>query len=543
MYSILLVDDEMSVVDGIEASVPWQEIGIDHVYKALSATEALQILSQYSVDIVLTDIRMPGIDGLEFIRRARQNWKNIKYILLTGFAEFDYARQAIRVNAFDYILKPVSDEKIAEKIRNAVAALQEEHNLDKALRRALRTLREHLPKLREELLMDVLLGKHIPSDRLRERLESLDLPVRVGDLFAIMLVRLETDLTDYNVSGLQLIEFAAGNIAEDVFGDMFELWHGKDSHDFLVFFVLPKHDGRLTEEDHTDLDNAFQQRAVMLQSSVRHYLKCTVSITATVWGQFPGDAAELYHQALSAFRNLVGGQREWFCRAPDQAVGRKVHVLRSLYEPPLLLHLMETANWLEIRRRMGRILDELKDKWVQSGELAVEVFLHFYTAFSFISHKNGKELKETIGRELSDMSGLRHCGSYAVLSQWAMSALDRLQQYMETESMRHRAREINDIKEYVQSHIMNPDLSLQMVADHIHVHPVTVSKLFKAETGENLSDYIMRLRMEKASYMLKAGNDKIYEIAFKLGYQNPNYFIKVFKKYFGLTPQEYRMQN
>lgn len=542
MYNILLVDDEMSVVDSIEATIPWKEIGIEHVYKALSAKEALQILSQTSIDIVITDIRMPEMDGLELIRMAKKHWKNIKYILLTGIAEFDYAQQAVQINAFDYILKPVSDEKILKKIRNAVTELQAEHDIDKTLQRALRTLREHLPKLREELMNDILQGKRMPEGKLQERLNSLDLPIRNGELFAIMIVRLETDEVDYDLTSLPLMEFAVGNIAEDTFSDLFHLWYGKDMYDFLVFIVSVKHAARQSEDESDTIESVFQQRAVMLQTSVRHYLKCTVSILTTKWGSFPDQVVNLYQHALSAFRNHVGNQRELFRYAQETALDNKLNYIESLYEPPLLVHLMETANWIEIRKRIQQILQELKDKWTQSTELAVEVYTHLYSAFSYMSHKNGKELKETIGYELADSIGMNHCRNFAALHVWAEQALDKLQAFMEKETKQHRVKEINSIKGFVQRHIMNPDLSLQMIADYMNAHPVTISKLFKSETGENLSEYIMQLKMEQASHMLKTSQDKVYEIAFNLGYQNPNYFIRVFKKYFGLTPQEYRQQ-
>lgn len=117
----------------------------------------------------------------------------------------------------------------------------------------------------------------------------------------------------------------------------------------------------------------------------------------------------------------------------------------------------------------------------------------------------------------------------------------RLQQCMENETRNNRENAVRKIQQFVQKHLVE-DVSLQAIADHMYMHPVHVSRIYKLETGENISDYVLRLKMEMAASLLADNTLKNYEIALKLGYQNPNYFIKVFKKYYSLTPQEFRLK-
>src|SRR5690606_24992553 len=112
MFRILIVDDEPSVVDAISQTMPWQELDVEEVFTAYSAREALRIIEHQFIDIVLTDIRMPGMDGIELIHTIRSYSNRVQFILLTGYAEFEYAQQALRMQAADYLLKPVRDEAL-----------------------------------------------------------------------------------------------------------------------------------------------------------------------------------------------------------------------------------------------------------------------------------------------------------------------------------------------------------------------------------------------------------------------------------------------
>lgn len=116
MIEILLVDDEPYVTESLARTIPWDEIGVKQVHQAASGAEALEILEQQDIDIMVTDISMPGMSGLQLIETVSERWPDIRSILLTGFSDFQYAKKAIQLQAFDYILKPVSDEEFINSI-------------------------------------------------------------------------------------------------------------------------------------------------------------------------------------------------------------------------------------------------------------------------------------------------------------------------------------------------------------------------------------------------------------------------------------------
>jgi len=237
MFRILIVDDEPSVVDAISQTLPWSELDIEEVFTAYSAKEALKHMEQHYIDIVLTDIRMPGMDGIELMRAIRSYARHVKFILLTGHAEFEYAKQALQMQAEDYLLKPVRDEALIATIRRLTQEMREEWTERASREKTLQYMRKHLSTLRSDLLRNVLDGR-LPAEEVFTRNELLELPFREGDRVHIAVIRLERYWTKRGDRAL--LEYAAMNIAEEVLAPAYLLWHCIDVHNFLVMVLKEK---------------------------------------------------------------------------------------------------------------------------------------------------------------------------------------------------------------------------------------------------------------------------------------------------------------
>lgn len=537
---LLLVDDEASVVDSLAETLPWESIGVVNVFKAYSGREALEILSTNSVDIMISDIRMPGMSGLELLAQVRRSWKKLKFILLSGHAEFAYAQQAMAHETFDYLLKPVSDEEILSKVALAVETVRKERDEYRMHERVAMAFQESLPKLRGELLNELLQGFKYYPGRLESRMDSLKIRIGLGEPCSLMLVRVEGQLLEMDFYSLSLIEYAIGNMAEEWFEDRFRLWSCKSVHGYLAFVITPTSQsaGELPPEE---LEQELRQKASQLQLSVERYLRGTVSVLISQRGEFPRDVKRLYDDLLLALRRQVGNQNGLFVQVSDEIEQQPVHSLQKLYEPPLLLHLLESGNWDLTEEKLTGIWNELNQNWADSPEHLTEVFFAVYSSFASFAHKNGRELAAMIGPSLSVVSGLLPSRSISSLQSWIFDSFRMLRQSVENEARDDREIAVQKIKNYVQKHLVE-DVSLQRLADYMYMHPVHVSRIFKLQTGENLSDYVLRLKMELAASLLANPAMKSYEISLQLGYQNPNYFNKVFKKYYSLTPQEYRQK-
>lgn len=540
LYTLLIVDDEASVVEGLAHTIPWQTIGIDEVRKAYSAFEALEILQTQPVDIMISDITMPRMNGLELIEITRSRWKKIKTILLSGYAEFAYAKEAITLGTYEYLLKPVSDEVVLEKVGGAVESLRQERESSETYNRAVQAFRANLPQIRGEFLNQLLQGMKSPKNVWAEKLELLEMKSAIGNQAALMLVRMEDRLTEMSPYDSSIMEYAIGNMADEIFGERFRLWRCRDIHGYLVFFVFVSDESadRMHPLEHAQ-ENELKHLAAQLQMNVSRYLKGTISVLIGKRGSFPEDVRKLYQDSLFALRRHIGSHSDMFVYAEDEEELHPVRSLQKCYEPPLLPHLLESGSWKQIKEKLEQILKELSLAHSQSQEHVIEAFFFIYSSLSAYAHKNGRSLADIVGASLADVTGLSQCTTAATLGKWVGQVLPLLESSAEQATRSDRGAAVSRMKRFIRDHL-SQDISLQAIADHMYMHPVHVSRLFKMETGSNLSDYVLRLKMEQAAELLADHSLKSFEVALKLGYHNPNYFIRVFKKYYSVTPQEYR---
>lgn len=539
MFQLLIVDDEPSVVDAIAQTIPWNKVSISEVYCAYSAKEALKIVERDHIDIVMTDIRMPGMDGIQLMETVRKRSVGTRFILLTGYAEFDYAKQALQLEAADYLLKPVSDEKLMEAVGNVTWKLKQEWEQISSYQRTLEVLRHNLPSLRADLLRDLLEGRRY-GDELSDKLSVLDVPFEEGDRLRIVLIRLEGEFSHFNGQDRYLMEYSIINMAEEIMAPYFHIWYCRDHHDFLVLMLRPR-----LNRDIEELSVEFVSRlAIQLQNNVLHYLHGNVSVVVGNQGCFPDDLVQIYQLAVKTMRRRIGINVGLLMTVSNQSEPTEIHSLTAIHEPPSLIHLFEAGIWEEARRKLHHVFNELESKWDGSPELTTELYHTILAACYHYAHTNGKTLPQllSVDGEERDIPKLETLTSIKAMKEWAFETCDRLSQENSAEIQDVRNALIKQVQEYIHVHLAE-DVSLQTLADQVNLHPVYLSKVFKLETGEGLKEYLFRLRMEKAAYLLKHSHLKIFEVTAQVGYLNTSYFIKVFKRHFGMTPQDYRDTN
>lgn len=534
MFQFLIVDDEPSVVDTIAHTMPWEELLVDEVFCAYSAREALRIVNQNHIDIVMTDIRMPGIDGLQMIEQITSKSTHAEIILLTGYDEFDYAKKALQLQVADYLLKPVRDEVLIETIGKITNRLKQKWEQISSQQTAMKVLRSHLPLLQEELLENILTGT-ISEKEWEEKCEVLELPFTTGDEAFMLVLRLEGKFSTYNTQDLLLMENAIINIAEEILSPAFQLWHCKDPHDFLVVLLKP------LDRKAEAIADTVSRLSGHLQKSVHTYLKGNISIVIAQPGLLPDGLRQPYQMAVQTMRRYVGKDSGLVLSTQQKEGQAPLLSANILHEPPSLMHLFEAGQWDAVCDKLSHFFAELEQKQIDSPDLLAELY-HTLTAACYrYAHLNGTTLQQLLQGfgEQDELPSLNRLMTLSSFKQWAYDLCEFLLRENQQEIKNDRRLLIEKLQEYIHFHLQE-DVSLQTLADYVHLHPVYLSKIFKMETGEGLKEYLFRVRMDKAVQLLKHSDTKIYKITEKIGYMNTTYFIKVFKKHFGMTPQEYR---
>ncbi|WP_168735652.1 response regulator [Cohnella fermenti] len=544
MYDLLIVDDHSHLVDSLERNMPWKTLGIGKIHKALSGEEALEYCKSYPVDIIITDIRMPGISGLELIEQVRKYDKRFKSILLSGYGEWEYAQEAIRQQVDGYLLKPADHEELADMLRRLTEALRLEWDERGRQAKAMNMLRQHMPLFREKLLVELLQGKKLPAALLEEKLAYYQLPFRPNDETALCLLRIESSAGELNWQDQSLLASAVVNIAEETFSDLFHVWHGRDPYEHEVFILKAREETWLAQEPQPERarQQSLEHLASKLQHHVRHFLRSGISVVVSGWQAMALGLRGTYRDSLSVFARHLGGETDLFIRLHEANVPEMPYRVHSLYESPTLLQLFEISRWEAISAKWNAVFLEVADKRMESRETLLELYYHAMSSFVFFAHKNGLRLLDLLPSEpggSDDASRFRHMGQ---LQMWVERTLERLRESTKSEWNDEQAALIRKVRQFISDRLA--DATLQAAADHVGLHPAYLSALFKSKTGENVSDYVYRSRMQRAGELLvEQPGLPVSDVAAAIGYHKPQYFIKLFKEHYGLTPLEYRHQS
>ena len=520
MNSLLVVDDEKHYADSLADTIPWAKLGISRVLKAYSASEALALMEASPVDILMTDIRMPRMNGLELIEEARRRKPELKCLLLTGYADFEYARKAIELQALDYLMKPAKDEQLLETMGRIVKQLERE----RAVEMGFRIYRDNSAELKAGLLLKAL-GGALRGEALAEKLKLFDLPLPIPGPVSLCLIRLGPPFDEQDLYSQSLIRFAVTNMLEELLMERYDCWPAADEEGNLLVLVY-------------DLSGAppdpewLRERTDRLRREVRNLLKGEISVGEADRCLFPEELQAGYMAAKTRL-DRDGGSSE---QAPERNE-EEARLMRKLYEAPLLTQLLETERWEEAEAKIRAFVSPLLH--TGSPDLMRDVFFFLSNAFQYIANRGGRTLARMLDpRQTAFMKGkaILHASQ---LEAWALDALRTLREKLGEEPEDHNRAIVRKTQDFIRKEL-DKDLSLTLLARRVYVHPNHLSKLFKQYTDATVSHYIYEQRMLKACELLKQTDHKIYRIGESVGYPNTNWFIRKFRDYYQMTPQEYR---
>jgi two-component system response regulator YesN len=539
MISLLIVDDQKHQVDSLATTMPWEQYGISQIHTAYSGQVALEIIRTHAIDILITDIRMPGISGLELIQFVNEQNKNIDCILLTGYAEFEYAKQAIELHAIYYFIKPVRDEVMLDAVSKIVDKRQSERKQHQIFEYATSIVHQNLPLLKENLLLDVLQNTGISINQLTEKLDMYRIPFPYGHQVKMVAIKLDPYFYEsYGAADMKLFQFAVLNMAEELFSVSYHIWGCKAPQGHLIMLLLPK-----TKDEETAVHwNAEQEQnwlslANRLTENVDYYLKGQITTYVANPAQFPEEIPAAYSSLLSMLMKS-NQQRGMIISAPQLGTDRAMKPLRSLYEQPLLIRLMDTRDREKLNHKLSDIFSELEHSQSDSQAHLREAYLHLLSSFTYLAHKNGKVLEDIVG-SASSRAEHNAIHSAKLLKTWSLVILDALFDEGSLQIDDNHRQLVNKVHSYIEQNL-GEDVTLQSIGDSVYLNAIYLSQIYKEITGENLSEYILRARMEKAKILLEQSSFRIYEITERVGYQSSQHFIRTFKKYYGVTPEIYR---
>ena len=511
MYTLLLVDDEPLILDGLYNNVHWEESGITSVFKAENAVDALAIAGRYRVDAVVADISMPGMDGVEMSQHIRKMWPLCKIVLLSGYREFSYAQKAVEIGVYQYLVKPVSYEDLQATVEGALGELKKELDMHELLEMAREKLHEAGTEMRDQLLGRWLAYGRIRLDEAGEEMKAFGIPVHPGMYGFAMLTEWDREL-DTPVRQVALREMMERLLPRCEARLFVPLWGGE-----VLFAFLSE-----TREEAASLRTQCHNGLDVLQEAAQESLDTLLSITVG-----PVERAEdmggIYKRLRSYMRRQYpepGSLLLWDGETMDGQVD-----LAALNEAVHTLDGQAIMQWIGEAETAG------EGKTSQQGMAMI-----LFAVICSDASQRGIPL-ETI-RGICDRLMQRMAQENGEDSVTACSdAAEKYIKYVRETQSGQKKKLVEDVRMLIHQR-MAEGITVSAIAEELHYNPNYLSQLIRQETGAPLEKMLISMRVEHACALLREGT-QVQEAALQVGYDNLAHFGRVFKRQMGISPRMY----
>lgn len=535
MLKVFLVEDEMIIRNGVKNNIPWEQEGFTFVGEAGDGELAWPLIKQTKPDILITDIRMPFMDGLELSGLVRKELPDTKIIILSGYSEFDYAKQAINLGVANYLLKPISGEKLLEAVKQVADIIREERAQTLLVEQYRQENQENI-KIEKIRLFEQIVAGSATTREILDRGEILELDL-AAPFYTVLLLKL-VDSGESMDSSAQVME-ASEKVDEAIMQkpEFFAVERGLEG-----LAILMKSEEEL-------------QAGVQLESLEKEIQE--------ILAQYPevsyfGGAGETVQRMRDIRRSYVGASKAFASRffmeknrfltveqiSEQKPAGTKDMSLKSVDASKINRKLVEdflksgleeeTKNFVEeYFRNIGR---ENYESLMFCHYLIVDMNLcasHFLESIGIDS-----SLLPAQCRDVGEFADSLQCeeGMIAYVTKLFTETIR-----LRDNSSRNKYLElITAAQKIILENFQNNEFSMNQAAAMVNLSPGYFSTLFRQETGMSFVEYLTGIRLEKAKALLMCTNMRSSEIAYEVGYKDAHYFSYIFKKVCGCTPKEYR---
>ncbi len=525
-YSVLMADDEEEILEIILRKLNWEELGFEIAGSAKNGVEALELAEELQPDVVMTDIKMPYMDGLTLAHRVKEINPKVKIIIFSGFDDFEYAKEAIKLEAEEYLLKPVNSEeleKVFKRIKTGLdRELDEKRNVDKLKNYYM----ESLPIMQESIYTALLQGQL--KDKRREELFKNYQIEFSGDDYLAALIHLSSKERPEGIEPSLLlvsVRRLAGEELQGKWNVKLVNWFG----DIAMIVCLNEEDD---VREFTDACDRFCRSVKKVTGAV-----VTVGIGDRV--ESPEELSDSFRGADSAvsYRMMYGSGRAINIAEIDPSERSSLPSVEDGMRE--VFHRIKTSGKKELKESVKNLVEEIigiKTSIQQYRIFVMEMIAGIYRFGS----SNNLNMEDIFGKGADAYSEALSIGTPQQLVDWLCGISVKMQEKVANERVSSTKSFVERAKDYVRDNYSNKDLTIEMVCSYLAVSSAYFSTVFKKETGKTFGNYLTEVRMKKAVDMLVNENEKTYVIAEKTGYSDPNYFSYVFKKQFGMSPSKYK---
>jgi len=532
MLRVMIVDDEYYFREALKVSLRWNELGFIICGEAKNGREALEKLDELKPDIILVDINMPIMDGLDFVQEIRKAERACKIIILTGHSEFLYAKQAVQLGVYNYILKPVNEQELTDTLFKIKKNIDRERNIKIEFDKLKQQVKESLPLLKDKFLNELIQGSLIRNENdIEKRMGYLGIRF-YSEYYRVVTIEINQDDEQWNDEDMQLWKFAVSNIACEILGECFHFEMCYDDKERICFIIC-------INENNQDINLLLESRLELILSAVSKHLNFTVTIGVGNEKKGLYEITASYKESLVALKNkLTEGKNRviTYCSVEDMEI--KVNPFTAWHRNQLLIHL-RAGESREVIELIDQIFTEIKEQNLHHEIIYVICVEMVSVCMEFII-ETGLPIKEILPNNfLNIIEEIQSKGSVNEIKEW----VEKIFRNAVETTLKYRSSKasvlVKDVKKYIGENYMKCGLNVEDISKNLYVNYSHLCFIFKRETGITVHDYLTEFRMKKAKELFDRRNNMVLDVAEKVGYADANYFGKCFKKYYGLAPSKY----
>lgn len=543
MYRLLIVDDEEIIVDGLYELLKAQKDFEIDIYKAYSASEALQWLSRTRIDIVLSDIMMPEMDGMQLHEAICKQWPTCKVIFLTGYEKFDYLYGAMKKGDVQYVLKSEDPDTVIHLIHETLKQIDENHELQNMIHDAKEQFQVANSLFQSDFLLHLLRGDaHIKHNA--AMFEELNLPLSEKEPVMLALI-VPTFSSEIEYSRYRNMLFMIKQQIEQYV--WIKVRHSiviNRENQFCLLIQPREEEGYSTQQLIAFLRGGFELIQNRIKTSENIDVDFLIADDRIKWEHM----SDTYRQMQSTYQRIKVKGIDFISTTEelqvqieeesDTSFMLEEEAIDYTYDYSFLQHFLASGERALFFRKLDPILERLKSIRSQNHPYAIEIYYHMALNLQqFINqHRINEKVAFTIGQ--NKLMRFEMHGSWEEAADYIRLLSDAIFDIRAEEASNREDRIINKIHKFIDDNLSS-DLSLVRISEYIYMNPSYLSRFYKQRTGGNLSEYIDTQRIRHVIELMEKGNVKVYELGMSVGYTNPGSFTRFFKKMTHTTPLDY----
>lgn len=514
MYKLLIVDDEKMIRMGIKNGIDWDSLGIEEVFAAASAKEAMSVIEREYPQIMLTDISMREISGLTLIEKIRESYseEDMRILVLTGYDRFDYARECVKLGVQNFLLKPVDEEELMKNVREQIEALDKAKSQREQERASLRAKGARQQAAVEYFMRDLIHQRisseeQYPEELMSERKRPMQIAILLPEVYMDKEKKSDRDLQQLTIKNL-CMDMVDSRRAGFTFAD--------DDGKIIIALYTEGMERNITEQVE-ELNEVLENECDIKPRVVLG------SEAASMEGLFVS-----YNDALYLLEQERKGFREIIMQSSEQNREQLIQDIFREFRQALVVNIADGNRVMNIYEKFTQATRSYNLSRTQVQKWCFDIASGVY--FAYIT-ETGETVDNRVESLMKALVGAEKEETLEMTSMFIQKLVFR------EEQEKHEI--VSMAKRYIDGHLES-ELSVAKLAEMYYVSSNYFSRLFKKVTGEGCNEYIVKKRIEKSKILLETTTIKAGKIALMVGYNDTNYFSLAFKKHTGMSPTKYR---